>query len=191
MRRIDARTNITRIVEAARRVLEAGVGLVSLDQIAKEAGVGIATLYRHFPNREALARAVYTEIFTSEIIPLFDDLDSTSDIRATLTLVMERVLDRITNERGLVAFAGNFAAMTNDVFERLDAPLTSTLSSLQASGDIRPDILPADISRLFTMLVISLTLPGTTDTMRSRFLSLTLDALNPETAVQLPPLQSA
>ena len=66
--RIDARSNAQRIVNVARAAFVAGKS-PSLEEIAAAADVGVATLYRHFPNREALVRAAYHAIFDDEIIP--------------------------------------------------------------------------------------------------------------------------
>src|ERR1044072_1404510 len=69
-RRVDARSSMERITAAGRKVL--GRGEASLEQIAAEAGVGIATLYRHFPNREAIVRAVLEDILETDLLPLID-----------------------------------------------------------------------------------------------------------------------
>lgn len=66
-RRVDARSSMERITVAGRTVL--GRGEASLEQIAAEAGVGIATLYRHFPNREAIVRAVLEDILETDLLP--------------------------------------------------------------------------------------------------------------------------
>lgn len=70
--RADARRNRDRLVQAATRVLADGSGAVSLEAIAREAGVGIGTLYRHFPTRDALIEAIYA----SELDALLDDAES-------------------------------------------------------------------------------------------------------------------
>src|SRR5437879_6401556 len=57
--RADAHRNRQRLLEAARRAFASGSPVVTLEAIAREAGVGIGTLYRHFPTREALVEAVY------------------------------------------------------------------------------------------------------------------------------------
>src|ERR1700747_3218808 len=57
--RADAVRNRERVLEAAKAVFSAGGPDASLDAVAKRAGVGIGTLYRHFPTREALFEAVY------------------------------------------------------------------------------------------------------------------------------------
>src|SRR5246500_1363667 len=57
--RADAARNRERLLEAAKAVFSAGGAEASLEAVAKRAGVGIGTLYRHFPTREALYEAVY------------------------------------------------------------------------------------------------------------------------------------
>src|SRR5690242_10445315 len=57
--RADALRNRDRVLEAAKTVFSAGGSDASLEAVAREAGVGIGTLYRHFPTREALYEAVY------------------------------------------------------------------------------------------------------------------------------------
>jgi len=57
--RVDAVRNRERVLEAAKKVFSAGGPDASLEAVAREAGVGIGTLYRHFPTREALFEAVY------------------------------------------------------------------------------------------------------------------------------------
>ncbi|HEX7661274.1 MAG TPA: helix-turn-helix domain-containing protein, partial [Pseudonocardiaceae bacterium] len=81
--RVDARASAARILDAARGVFATGDGSGPLSRIAHEAGVGIATLYRHFPNRRILARAVYDRIFSEEIAPLlahFADARTSRDV---------------------------------------------------------------------------------------------------------------
>lgn len=58
--RADARRNRERLLASAAAAFAAADGPVSLEAIARDAGVGIGTLYRHFPNREALVEAVYS-----------------------------------------------------------------------------------------------------------------------------------
>jgi AcrR family transcriptional regulator len=59
--RADARRNYEKVLTAARDAFAAGGSATSLEEIARQAGVGIGTLYRHFPNRQALLEAVYAE----------------------------------------------------------------------------------------------------------------------------------
>src|SRR3954451_25264817 len=58
-KRADARRNYEKVLAAAREAFAAGGESTSLEEIARRAGVGIGTLYRHFPNRQALVEALY------------------------------------------------------------------------------------------------------------------------------------
>src|ERR1700709_1509185 len=69
--RIDAVRNRERVLQAAKTVFNAGGPEASLEAVAKRAGVGIGTLYRHFPTREALFEAVYRR----EVLQLADPAD--------------------------------------------------------------------------------------------------------------------
>ncbi|MEW1659227.1 MULTISPECIES: TetR/AcrR family transcriptional regulator [unclassified Streptomyces] len=184
-RRVDARSSAERIVAAGRIVL--GSGEASLEQIAAEAGVGIATLYRHFPNREALVRAVLDDILETDLLPLITDAAASRHPRRSLLEIATRLLDLITEERGLVTFVGNFADVAMDAVQRLSASLGPLLEQGQKQGEIRTDLTADDIPRVLIMGVAGLALPGTTPATRARYTVLLFDSLNPANATPLPP----
>ncbi|MFJ9562323.1 TetR/AcrR family transcriptional regulator [Streptomyces fuscichromogenes] len=185
-RRVDARSSVERITAAGRTVLGRGEG--SLEQIAAEAGVGIATLYRHFPNREAVVRAVLDDILETDLLPLIDGAADAPDTRQALKDIATRLLDLITEERGLVTFASNFADVAVDVLQHLSASLHPLLVRGQQAGEIRSDLTAEDIPHFLVMAVAGLALPGTAPSLRARFIALLFDALDPAGATPLPPL---
>ncbi|MEW2395620.1 helix-turn-helix domain-containing protein [Streptomyces sp. NPDC046862] len=185
IRRVDARSSAERIIAAGRSVLGAGEG--SLEQIATEAGVGIATLYRHFPNREAIVRAVLDDILETDLLPLINDAAASRHPRQALLGIATRLLDLITEERGLVTFAGNFADVAVDALRRLSDSLRPLLEHAQEQEEIRSDLTADDIPRFLVMGIAGLALPGTAPDMRARFMALLFDALNPAGASPLPP----
>ncbi|MEV7394665.1 MULTISPECIES: TetR/AcrR family transcriptional regulator [unclassified Streptomyces] len=185
-RRVDARSSVERIIAAGRIVL--GEGEASLERIAAEAGVGIATLYRHFPNREAVVRAVLEDILQTDLQPLIERAAEADDTRQALQEIATRLLDLIAEERGLVTFAGNFADVAVDVLQRFSASLHPLLLRGQQAGEIRADLTADDIPRFLVMAVAGLALPGTAPSLRARFIALLFDALNPANATALPPL---
>ncbi|MFD4603273.1 TetR/AcrR family transcriptional regulator [Streptomyces sp. NPDC058464] len=185
-RRVDARSSVERITAAGRTVLGRGDG--SLEQIAAEAGVGIATLYRHFPNREAVVRAVLDDILETDLLPLIDGAADAPDTRRALQDIATRLLDLITEERGLVTFASNFADVAVDVLQHFSASLHPLLVRGQQAGEIRPDLTAEDIPHFLVMAVAGLALPGTAPSLRARFVALLFDALDPAGATPLPPL---
>ncbi|MEV7085664.1 helix-turn-helix domain-containing protein [Streptomyces sp. NPDC093085] len=185
-RRVDARSNVERITAAGRVVLGTEEG--SLERIAAEAGVGIATLYRHFPNREAIVRAVLDDILDSDVLPLIDDAEASATPRAALLEIAGRLLDLISEERGLVGFASDFATVAEAAIRRLSAAVHPLLVRAQEQDEVRADLTAEDIPRFLVMAVAGLGLPGTTPELRARFLTLIFDALSPTGATPLPPL---
>ena len=183
--RVDAAASVSRILEAARRVFSAGDGSGTLDRIAKEAGVGIATLYRHFPNREALARAVYDQIFIREVQPLFDEFERTDAPRGVLLDLAERLLAVLDRERGLTRSIGNVAEATRELMSRNSEVISRAVARAQLSGNLRPDIDSSDIPNLMTMVAAGFG-SISSGSARRRYLSLLLDSLNPAEAQPLP-----
>lgn len=183
--RIDAAASASRIMEAARKVFSVGDGSGTLDRIAKEAGVGIATLYRHFPNRESLARAVYNQIFAREVQPLFDEFERTDAPRGVLLDLAERLLAVLDRERGLTLSLGNVAEATRELMSRNAEVISRAVARAQLAGNLRPDIESSDIPNLMTMVAAGF---GSISAgpARRRYLSLLLDSLNPAQAQPLP-----
>lgn len=188
--RSDAFSSIARILDAARRTFATGDGSGTLSRIAQDAGVGIATLYRHFPNRQALAVAVYERIFTEEIEPLLAQISDGDAPRPVLLDVAERLSDIAQRERGLVTSIGNLSAATTALLQRSTDTITPIVHRAQSAGTIRPDLEPADIPHLLAMLAAALGVLDADRETRRRYLSLLLDALNPTQATPLPPAGS-
>ncbi|MEU9448995.1 TetR/AcrR family transcriptional regulator [Streptomyces sp. NPDC048277] len=184
-RRVDARSSVERITAAGRAVLGTAEG--SLDQIAAEAGVGIATLYRHFPNREALVRAVLDDILKTDLLPLIDRAADSPHPRRSLQDVATRLLDLITEEKGLVTFVSNFTDVAVDALQRVSESLHPLLLRAQQQGEVREDLTAEDIPRFLVMAVAGLAIPGTPPSLRARFIALLFDSLNPANATPLPP----
>lgn len=188
-RRADATSNAARIVAAARRVFARGDGLGSLEEIAREAGVGIATLYRHFSRRETLASAVYTQIFDDEFTPALERARQDPSPLQGLKTAAEGLLTMVSRIDGLIASAGNFPALTDDLLRRFTDPIYEIVVHAQEAGELRKDIEADDIPRLLVMAVAGLTVPGITHDVHLRYVTLIFDALKPENATPLPPIR--
>jgi AcrR family transcriptional regulator len=145
--RADAQRNRDRLLEVAAHAFAAG-GDVTLEAIAREAGVGIGTLYRHFPTREALVEAAYR----NELARLCDaaaELLAANAPEQALRLWMDRFVDYTTTKRGMkdalravVASGGNPFAHTRDLLvEALDLLLRAGAEA----GTLRPDADAADL----------------------------------------------
>lgn len=184
--RADAFASISRILEAAGRVFTSGGG--TLTRIAAEAGVGIATLYRHFPNRQVLALAVYDRMLTTEVEPLLQKLGSGDVPRPVLLDLAERLADVASRNPGLVAELGSLAGPTTDFLRRNGAKLAPAVRRAQAVGNLRTDLSAADVPVILAMAATGLGGLGANGTARRRYLSLLLDALNPARTMPLPPI---
>src|SRR5713226_1301780 len=126
--RADAQRNRARLLEAAVRAFSQDGPEVTLDAIARDAGVGIGTLYRHFPTREALIEAAYR----SELARLCDAVPELLRARPpddAMRAWMDRFVDYMTTKRGMagalravIASGGNPYAQSRD---RLVAAITA------------------------------------------------------------------
>ena len=179
-RRADATSNAARIVAAARRVFARGDGLGSLEEIAREAGVGIATLYRHFAHREALASAVYTQLFEDEFAPALELARNNPSPVHGLRAAAERLSVVMSHELGLIASSGNFAAMTDEMLRRFTMPLQEILFKAQDAGEVRRDLTAEDVPRLLVMVVAGLVaIPGISPEDFRRYIGVVFDGLRP------------
>ena len=150
-KRADARRNYDKVVAAAREAFAERGASTSLEEIARRAEVGIGTLYRNFPNRQALLEAVYAgeveNLCTSAAA--FQELDPWEGVAAWV--------------HALVGYMGTKHALAHELFEYLDrdAPLFQSCRSLlfasaepllaraQEAGAVRSDTDVADIIQLF------------------------------------------
>jgi AcrR family transcriptional regulator len=114
--RADARRNYEKVIAAARDAFAVGGSATSLEEIARRAGVGIGTLYRHFPNRQALLEAVYAE----EVESLCRSAGDVADLEPWDALVawLRRFVGYMATKQAL-------AAELLDYMDR-DSPLFST-----------------------------------------------------------------
>jgi AcrR family transcriptional regulator len=181
--RTDARSSIGRILDAARHLL-ADPGAVTLNRVAEEAGVGIATLYRHFPNRRALARAVLDRVFDEDAEPLMEEFASSDASREDLLAVAGRLVELLQRERRLIEEVGDLTEVTIHLLGR-DGRLAGTVERAQAAGNLRPDLTADDLPVLLAMVATGSGLLDAPPLARERYLSLLLDGLNPSRAVSV------
>ncbi|MEU4229211.1 helix-turn-helix domain-containing protein [Nonomuraea sp. NPDC026600] len=146
--RADARRNRDRLLDAAVRAFSHDGPEVTLDAIAKDAGVGIGTLYRHFPTREALIEAAYRNELTRLCEAAANLLRTMPPDQATRAW-MDRFVDYMTTKRGMadalravIASGGNPFAESRD---RLVGAIGSLLTAGAAAGATRADVEPEDV----------------------------------------------
>jgi AcrR family transcriptional regulator len=185
--RADAARNSERIARAAREVYaERGPGAL-LDEIAASAGVGIATLYRRFPDKAGLVRAALEQAFTEQLAHVMERALEDDDSYRGLVAVLEAALSMAASERNLLAAAKDVGALTAEASAPFFASLTLLAGRGQATGLIRDDLVADDIVRIMIMLVSVLSTMGPDGDGWRRYLALILDALSPAAARPLPP----
>lgn len=146
--RADARRNRDRLLEVAVRAFSHDGPDVTLESIANEAGVGIGTLYRHFPTREALIEAAYR----SELARLcagVPELLRTAPADVALRIWMDQFIDYLATKHGMAgALRTVIASGGNPYAQSRESLLTSVGALLKAGADqrvLRRDVDPADV----------------------------------------------
>ncbi len=146
--RADAQRNRARLLEAAVRAFAQEGPEVTLDAIARNAGVGIGTLYRHFPTREALVEAAYRNELARlcDAVPeLLRDLTPAEATRRW----MDRFVDYMTTKRGMAGALRAVIASGRNPYEQsrshLIAAITTLLEAAGRDGTLRRDVDPADV----------------------------------------------
>ncbi|HQT89420.1 MAG TPA: TetR/AcrR family transcriptional regulator [Acidiphilium sp.] len=149
-RRVDAMRNRERVLEAARAVFSAGGPSASLEAVATQAGVGIGTLYRHFPAREALFEAVYRRE-VDQLAELAETLKNDPSPAGALRCWVHANVEFVAVKKGmataLTLAAHGSSALSVYTMDRLTKAVGDLLDRAVAAGEIRADILPADVLR--------------------------------------------
>ncbi|WP_040604785.1 TetR/AcrR family transcriptional regulator [Sagittula stellata] len=132
--RADAARNRDLLIEAAKGVLGQGGPNASLEAVARRAGVGIGTLYRHFPNREELFHAVFRREM-EQLADLAEGLDGTNDPVAALRGWLHANVAMVETKRGMLGALS--MVMTEDAkqtYAELSARITGSVNALIAKG---------------------------------------------------------
>jgi len=187
--RRDARRNRRLLVEAADEILRRdGLG-ASLDAIARRAGVGNATLYRHFPNRQRLYEAVFTEA-AARWEPVREEILAIADPWTALASYLEQSCNFIAADRALVDLCCHElmdSPVIVELAEREDRDLAELLARAHRDGVVREDVSVADI-RLLMASLHHLTSAVRTVSPEGwhRHLALVLESLRPREDSVLP-----
>jgi AcrR family transcriptional regulator len=148
--RADAQRNRERILDAAKQAFTRSTGTVNLDDIAKKAGVGPGTLYRHFPTREALLEAVYrTEVekLAAAERELSKTLPPVEALRAWMLLFVDYIAAKHVIAPALNTLVGGPSKLFESSGAQIKAATRALVKRAIASGDIRPDLDPIDLLR--------------------------------------------
>ncbi len=155
--RRDAQLNRERILEVAKTAFTRHGAEASLDEIAKQAGVGAGTLYRHFPTRDTLIEAVYrseVEKLAAAGGRLSAAMPPVEALRAWVLLLVDYIAAKHIIAPALNSVAGGPSKLYASSRSLIEGAMDSLVRRAQASGDVRRDISAADL--LCAMIGVSL-----------------------------------
>ena len=191
--RADAVRNRERVLEAAKAVFSAGGPEASLEAVARRAGVGIGTLYRHFPTRESLFEAVYRRE-VEQLGELAEQLKSAKDPVDALRRWLRSNVEFVATKKGMSAALALAVQSGSELhafsFERLTKAIGSLLDRAVAAGEIRADISPEDLLRALIGMCYMHDQPGWQSTAL-RLLDVFVDGLRVQPKVTAKPSQGA
>lgn len=179
--RSDAARNRERLLAAATRVIASADGTPSMRVIASEAGVGIATLYRHFPTRESLVEAVYRDQVT-RLVDGARELLAQLPPAAALRRWMDLFGDWIATKNGmldtLLAIIKSGEITHAQTRTELLTAVTEILGAGRVAGDLRVDVTAEDIAAALVG-IFTVAQPSEQQDMASRLLDILIDGLRP------------
>jgi len=181
--RADAQRNRENLVAVARAAYAAADGTVALESIAREAGVGIGTLYRHFPTRESLVEAVYAaelDDVTTSAPALLEESPPDVALRAWL----DNYAKFTATKRGMIdTLRAGWASgriTTPTTRERITAAIGAILTAGAEAGSLRGDVEPDDVTALVLGAFLSTAATDNTPEQTGRLLDLVVDAVRPK-----------
>jgi AcrR family transcriptional regulator len=149
-KRADARRNYEKVVAAAREAFAEGGESMALEEIARRAGVGIGTLYRNFPNRQALLEALYVEE-VEEMCRSAAELDGADPWQA-LNSWFQGFIAYIGTKQALAAELLNYLQPDAELFQICRSSLFESgeplLKRAQEAGIVRPDVTIAEVIQM-------------------------------------------
>ena len=161
--RADAIRNRERVLEAAKAVFSQGGPEASLETVARRAGVGIGTLYRHFPTREALYEAVYRHE-VEQLVELAGHLEAETAPVEALRRWLQAGVEFMATKKGMAAALAMAAQGSPDLvaysLDRLTKVVGQLLQRAAAAGEIRVNIGPEDLFRTLVGMCYAHDRPG-------------------------------
>lgn len=160
--RADAQRNRERLIDAAKAAFTEAGPEVSLEEIARRAGVGIGTLYRHFPTRDAIVEAVYrrelTQITEAAERLLAEESSPLEALRAWLRLSVDYLATKKVIAPAMNAIPGGTAQYQSGPL--LQLAVERLVEAALAEGEVRGDLEPGDILQAMAGLSYGAGQPG-------------------------------
>ena len=148
--RADAQRNRDRVLEVAKEAFTRLGADASLDDVAKQAGVGAGTLYRHFPTRDELLKAVYrseVEKLASAAQKFADTMPPIEALRAWMLLFVDYIATKQIIAPALNTLVGGPSKLYEGSRSQIQGAIDSLVKRAIKSGDIRRDLEPFDLLR--------------------------------------------
>ncbi|WP_405732112.1 TetR/AcrR family transcriptional regulator [Streptomyces sp. NBC_00028] len=178
--RADARRNYERLLTEARSAFATHGAEASLEDVARRAGVGIGTLYRHFPNRNALLSAVFEDA-VADLLARSRELLADPNPCAALVTWLREIVTHASEYRGLARQLMSVTSDDTSALARCSDPIREAGSALlaraQEAGAVRGDVAITDLLQLTHAIALAAEeSPGDED-LADRLLQLTLRGL--------------
>jgi AcrR family transcriptional regulator len=149
--RADARRNRAKVLEAAEEVFASEGLAVPIDEVARRAGVGVGTVYRHFPTKEALFEAIVVDRIEG-LVERAEELSSADDPCTALFTFISELVDLAVKKKDLTDELARVGVQSEDLIagvkERLEHSFDVLLGRAQAVGGVRQDINRTDMTAL-------------------------------------------
>jgi AcrR family transcriptional regulator len=147
--RADARRNRERVLAAAREVFADQGREAQIDDVARRAQVGVGTVYRHFPTKEALIDAIAGEAFERLVIVAEDQLANNADPWESLEKTLWAGAELLAGDRAVSELMSESTFNVDfEVQKRMSFAMDGLLQRAQAAGALRPDVILDDITML-------------------------------------------
>jgi AcrR family transcriptional regulator len=178
--RADAQRNRARILDAALAVFTEGGPQASTEDVAARAGVAIGTVFRHFPTKADLLRALLKRVL-AELTAEAADLVATGDPATALFAFFELLVERTSASRAAVALlAGEGVAVSvADSISALDGTVRALLERAQACGAVRSGVRPDEVLALLDATCQGALRGGWDADLRHRTLAVVFTGLAP------------
>ena len=188
-RRADARRNRARVIASARKLFARLGNDAQMEEIAADSGLGMGTLYRHFPNKQALLTEIVRERFEGmiELAQAAERIEDPGEAFEAFVVVLSSFQAR---HRALAEQMANEIEPPPprmDARQRLRVAISELVARAQAAGTVRADIGPADVALMLSGVAHATALAGDLrPVLTDRYLRIILDGLRPHGASLLP-----
>jgi AcrR family transcriptional regulator len=180
--RVDAARNAELLIRSAWRAFTEVGPDIPLDEVARRAGVGVATLYRRFPSKDDLLLAVLEWRYAEAVEPVIALALEDDDPWHAMVECLKAAMVIASTAHGVIKAAREPATLLQGLKSRYFTDLTEIVQRAQAAGAVRDDLSGEDIQMMLFMLISTIRVNGNWH----RGLGVILDGLRPTAATPLP-----